>query len=169
MSSKSLQVNIQNLGEQPLYVNDFIFSDLTFSSETSTLNISAYSEKIATVHFNPLEVKEYKSTLTLRSNAGDLTINLNGECILDTGIETLENKTLTIAPNPSPGIYIVNFNDANSQDAEFKVYDLSGRCILNQSATSRQTEIDLSNFAAGIYYLNIETELDIFVEKLMKY
>ncbi len=69
-----------------------------------------------------------------------------------------QTKTLnqiSVFPNPSNGIYILNFKEFKSLK-KYSVVDMLGNIILTKSIDSEKTIIDISNFSAGIYILKTD-------------
>jgi len=93
---------------------------------------------------------------------------LLGEGVLGTSINAIPNTNLTIFPNPSTGIFTIDLDGLQTTITEMKVYDIAGRCILNQPFANLQNMIDLNNSPTGIYYLHLKTVNGIIVEKLMR-
>jgi len=58
---------------------------------------------------------------------------------------------VSIYPNPSSGV--VTFTQA--KDLKVSVYDIFGKEIFNSELLSNNEELDLSNFSAGVYLVNI--------------
>ena len=70
-----------------------------------------------------------------------------------------EINDVVIYPNPSDTIFNIKFNKPTTFD--YTVVDITGKVILNQSNVStvnNSKAIDLSNFASGLYLLNIDSE-----------
>lgn len=64
------------------------------------------------------------------------------------------NDTLAVYPNPSTGLFTVDAGkDVGVFDA--KVYDMSGKLILDKKSKQRKMDIDLTSFGKGIYILNV--------------
>jgi hypothetical protein len=93
------------------------------------------------------------------------------------GVGVQENegdyKNLMIFPNPSTGIFNLNFNLENSSDIDILVSDLNGRIIYSAKIKSisenYKTNIDLSDIAKGVYTLSIisdngKTDRKIIIE-----
>jgi MAM domain, meprin/A5/mu/Secretion system C-terminal sorting domain/SprB repeat len=77
-----------------------------------------------------------------------------------------EAPTLTVAPNPSQGI----FNLEMTTDAafeHFEVYNAAGRMILNQPISQRNTVVDLSAQPVGVYYLRAFRGEAIEIKKIV--
>ena len=68
--------------------------------------------------------------------------------------EIINFDSLTISPNPSNGYFTINstYNTAN-----LTVINASGRIILNEQHENN-TNIDLSNFQEGLYFVILESE-----------
>ncbi len=90
---------------------------------------------------------------------------------VDTSVIT-QNKsssstTVKIYPNPSDGVFYFNLNEL--VDAEsWKVYDLNGKVILSKHLDKRSGVIDLGDYQAGVYLLQIVTNEGIKSQKLIK-
>ena len=67
---------------------------------------------------------------------------------------------------PIPTTYQLNI-EANSTDlATYKMYDISGNLILENTFT-KNTKVDLNNMAKGTYLLNITTEKGRITKKII--
>lgn len=72
-----------------------------------------------------------------------------------------------IYPNPATDFIILEFQQ-NINIFSIKIVDFSGKIIYNTCNTSSNIKIDVSNFKNGVYILDIETEKQIFTEKIIK-
>jgi hypothetical protein len=86
---------------------------------------------------------------------------------------TLSNKDVQIAdrisvyPNPSDGIFNLNWED-DATVLDLNVYDLSGKLILTKSkVTGGRDQIDLTQVAQGVYFLNIDSANGSITKKLI--
>ncbi|MFT5823517.1 MAG: hypothetical protein ACI8ZM_004779 [Crocinitomix sp.] len=72
-----------------------------------------------------------------------------------------------IYPNPTQGLFTISIENNTSFDV--KVYDISGRtAIATVITTSNSIELDLTNNAAGTYFIELITEDGKIVERLIK-
>jgi len=75
-----------------------------------------------------------------------------------TGIEeNASNPSISVAPNPSNGIFNVDFKNANN----IKVFNALGVLVYDEKIeqTAEGTKaIDLSNFSNGMYFINVSNE-----------
>jgi hypothetical protein len=81
-----------------------------------------------------------------------------------TGIKTLSTDALTIFPNPTNGFVTVKSPALNAQ---VTVFDINGKKVFAQTATSFDTQLDLSHLANGVYQLNVVSEKQSFNYKVM--
>ncbi len=68
--------------------------------------------------------------------------------------ENVSNPTISVAPNPSNGIFNVDFKNANS----IKVFNALGVLVYDEKieqATEGTKAVDLSSFSDGIYFINV--------------
>jgi hypothetical protein len=63
-------------------------------------------------------------------------------------------NTIKIHPNPSSGIFNINCT-IDFDNLVLEVYNALGQKILDQKILSENTNIDLSKYSRGIYYLKI--------------
>lgn len=84
-----------------------------------------------------------------------------------TGIETVGVATnVNIYPNPGSGIFTLDLE--NYFDARVSIYDLLGSCVFKQNyGDDLQARIDLSIQPKGIYYIEIISEDDRSVKKIV--
>ena len=85
------------------------------------------------------------------------------------GISLLENETLTIYPNPGPGLILMDLPAAG--DYEVKVYALDGRTVLQQQFTSAggARSINLTGVSDGCYFIRVSgPETDITAKYIKK-
>jgi hypothetical protein len=75
---------------------------------------------------------------------------------------------LAFLPNPSSGIFQLNFDTSLDNGATYQVYDLNGKMILSNKINNVKETIDLSNFNKGIYQLKVSASNQTGVIKLIK-
>jgi hypothetical protein len=86
-----------------------------------------------------------------------------------TGIEeNVLSAKISILPNPSSGIFQLNFDTSLDNGATYQVYDLNGKMILSNKINNVKETIDLSNFNKGIYQLKVSASNQTGVIKLIK-
>lgn len=99
----------------------------------------------------------------------DGTCTDTSECILvaqaNVPIHDL-NAEILVFPNPSSGIFHVDFNSEVSI-ISMAILDAQGRIVLELE--TEQEIIDLGNFEAGTYFLRINTESGKAIELLQKF
>ncbi len=82
------------------------------------------------------------------------SVEWNNDCIV-TGIEKSSTE-FTIAPNPSTGIFKVNYD---TQIRQLEMYDSRGVAVLSNKLTQPfETTVDASGLAYGVYHLILSTE-----------
>lgn len=81
--------------------------------------------------------------------------------------EEPKENSLMIFPNPSEGIFTINVNK-DFEQADLSVIDMYGKIILNLDKIEATTSIDLSNYAAGIYFVKLIKGNTSKAEKIIK-
>ena len=90
------------------------------------------------------------------------------------GMEDLERQIdLSIAPNPTSNVTSVTMTLLDAAKIQLQVIDVLGKdaqVILTRDMTNgtHKFDIDLSAYAAGVYYLRIAVDNDMIVKKIVK-
>jgi PKD repeat protein len=117
------------------------------------------------------------------SGAFTITLTANGDCGVDVATQTVVTQlvntedalmvanNISVFPNPSNGQYTVTI-DGLTKDLILKIADVQGRTLrewqhANPTANFTRT-IDISAFANGVYFLQIQTADGVDVVKLIK-
>lgn len=79
-------------------------------------------------------------------------------------IPSFENRSISIYPNPSNGVFQLHNNFPFDNDF-YEVFDISGKKIKSGFLIDNFPSIDLSNFAGGVYFLKVN---NIPQNKLLK-
>lgn len=80
----------------------------------------------------------------------------------NTAIELTKNNNISIYPNPTTGKLNISSNEKVNR---ITVFNVLGQNILD---INQRTNVDITTFQSGIYYLNIETDKDHFKVKIVK-
>ena len=87
-------------------------------------------------------------------------------------IEEYSNKFLSIVPNPSNGIFEINFETYATQ-TEIFVTDVLGRIIYHEGLSNAKglikKQIDISQFNNGLYFVQLVSGTSIISEKIILY
>lgn len=85
--------------------------------------------------------------------------------VVCTGIEDLsEAQTLLFYPNPTNGIFYVE----NVIDKSIELTATSGEIIYSSKMIRNKAQIDLTNFAQGVYFLKVQDNNGVKIQKLIK-
>ncbi|MEM6697138.1 MAG: T9SS type A sorting domain-containing protein [Bacteroidota bacterium] len=84
--------------------------------------------------------------------------------------EKLADDSVLLAPNPVQFELILSSLDEDFQEATFQIFDASGRWLASPSISYNLgiTRIDVTNMAAGLYFLQIKTRTGQFTKKFIK-
>ena len=101
---------------------------------------------------------------------GDMTaFNTLMGCATGIADKNLSNNNFILYPNPAnDNITIENLSLNNTQDELISVYNIQGQMILQQPMHEQKTEINVSNYASGIYIVKVKTEVGVEVKKFVK-
>lgn len=73
----------------------------------------------------------------------------------------LENRSFSIFPNPANDVIIIN---SKREIGEIKIFDVAGRLIRYELIKNTNAEIDIKDFNAGIYFIEIGSKRVKFVK-----
>jgi len=94
------------------------------------------------------------------------------EVIVDdcTGIESIENATIYVSPNPGSGMFELMVNELKYENGSLEIYNSVGQLVLKDNLVLDGTfifSIDLSGQPEGIYYMYLKKSNQAFTEKIV--
>ena len=82
------------------------------------------------------------------------------------GINDYVEANVTVAPNPTTGV--VRVSSSKFQVSGVDVYDVYGKLLNTMSANDGMVEVDLGQYAAGVYFLRVSTESGMVTKRVVK-
>ena len=96
----------------------------------------------------------YHDTMTLQTVYGcDSTVILNLVVLEPTGIDDIDNVSMSVYPNPTAGK--VNIAIDGISEVSVEMYDIYGRRLERQNEVGSVATIDMSSYASGVYFVRI--------------
>lgn len=95
----------------------------------------------------------------------NLTVNIK---LISSGIENISEISTKIYPNPSNGILNLEISGSEHQEYKVKIYDVLGSMVYNTVCTygtEIKEQIDISNHPKGMYFITIEGENGILLNR----
>lgn len=77
-------------------------------------------------------------------------------------------QKIRIYPNPTKGMLRIDFPELANQQPIIRMYDQSGRMIIQKTAQTSGNEVDLSIYPPGFYLMVIQTGQDMKEWKIIK-
>ncbi len=133
----------------------------TYSWSTTSTNTN--------IIVSPVVNTTYTVTGTDINNCSNFSV-ITQSVSLCTGFVTssgVETRDIKIYPNPSKDIFNVNC-DCFDKSSSYKIYNALGQLIVEQKIFSITTQIDLSKYPKGLYYLKISSQNTHEIIKLLK-
>ena len=85
------------------------------------------------------------------------------------GIEVLDAAAngIKVSPNPASSEVNIEFPAAINGTAKIQLLDVTGRLVQFVEVTDQQTRLELTNQVNGMYFLRIESDQKVYLQKLM--
>nr|MBA3901222.1 T9SS type A sorting domain-containing protein [Bacteroidota bacterium] len=114
----------------------------------------------------------YTATLTVSNNCGTDVHTESVVVSFITGISKhADLEGITIAPNPSLGIFNVMFSNIDNKDIALEIYDAKGKLVYlsldKQISGNFVKHVDLSVYSTGLYLLKVNSENEVRNFKLL--
>lgn len=87
---------------------------------------------------------------------------------VEPGTPSASGQTLTVMPNPTSDIARFEFDLKSGSSARVQMFDISGRCVLDQTATSSIHTINMQDYATGMYLIRLTQGTDVKMGKVIK-
>ncbi len=81
-------------------------------------------------------------------------------------INEISQGKIYIYPNPATDI--INVNSEENRINKISINNISGQKVYEKQVKGFDSSVNISNLSKGVYFVNIETEKGIFVEKFIK-
>ncbi|MGJ8684554.1 MAG: T9SS type A sorting domain-containing protein [Nonlabens sp.] len=114
---------------------------------------------------------------TVIPNTAEIYFDFNPPIITNTftstfrtplSIDTVDEVTFNLVPNPTSGIVQVNLQHGILENAELVLYDVRGRITLSRKLTNNNPQLDLTDLPAGIYIAELRNGDAVYTTKVMK-
>lgn len=159
-----VEINL-NSGHATIHVEDISYDNLsssTFDATTNTYYLTANNG--ALMYIADLSAQSYTTQFSTSTDPKDPTTIFEIEffgCPENNGARLMSEethslpKTIVVSPNPSAtGLFTVELQDANTETlGQLEVMDQFGSVVYKADVSDQRTQIDLSEFARGIYYV----------------
>jgi hypothetical protein len=88
-----------------------------------------------------------------------------------TGVNTLSNNVaLDVYPNPNNGVFTINVNTTDVKELNITVMNVQGQVVYSKNnfdnLTNVNEQIDLSNNAKGVYFINVTSDKGVKTHKV---
>ncbi len=79
----------------------------------------------------------------------------------------LSSLDFNIYPNPSNRILIIDLQPSAGQNSQIKIFNAIGKQIFQSTTLGDQLTVDISKFQNGIYFVQLSSENNISIQKLI--
>lgn len=110
-------------------------------------------------------------SVTVTDSMGCVYIDSFNLVTTGTGIHLPDGQIIEIFPNPTEGQLNISFDLIKSQDADFMLYDMTGKLIIiykEIQVGSNTLAFDLSSLSSGFYIIKIGLEEQTVSRKILK-
>lgn len=106
--------------------------------------------------------KDYAGTPTAND---DKIIELRNENPLH--VDALNNSTFKVFPNPSDGIFTLEFDTISASDYAIEFISIDGSSVLKQQISQKSTQVNASILNPGLYFLKIQSPNSSIFKKII--
>ena len=109
----------------------------------------------------------YIITLTASNLCGEVTFI---DSVLFTNTYQIGiDENIFVYPNPNKGIFKIDWSETNQVISSIKIYNTIGQTIKTFKTDSEgQIKIDLHKEAAGVYYVELQSEKGLILKRVIK-
>jgi photosystem II stability/assembly factor-like uncharacterized protein len=116
----------------------------------------------ATLLANPSQQKRYASLEVISEGITRYCTVVQKEKV--NGIEDLLSPVVSIYPNPTSGSIII---ESDTRYDKLTVYSAPGQVLSEQLIVSPKTQLDLSRYGRGVYYIRLSGEKGLYIKEVV--
>lgn len=140
------------------------------------LDITYYSnnDQVATIVNNQVHIVGVGTTIITASQLGNDTVHVattvdqSLTVTQATGIKETELAKFNMYPNPAIDLITINIeNISYSDNIEISIIDLNGRIVYHKNIENSNCKINVSDYSAGLYFVELKTSGNIHKRKLI--
>jgi hypothetical protein len=141
----------------------------TYDDVASSIAVDGSGNSYIVGYFYSPSLLFGSTTLTNADNVANNTSDgFLAKLSANTGINELsEISNISVFPNPANDIITIE-NTAFTKDETISIYDIQGQLLLQQTMLQAKTNIDISAFSKGIYFVKVKTANGMDVKKIVK-
>jgi hypothetical protein len=135
---------------------------------TSQQNPTIYARHNVWDHSDSADIMQYD--IRDGSDSTDL-VAIDFQPIGYAGIDDLgTSDQISMLPNPTTGRIHITFSQNQIQIASFAITDLYGKKLMfvKPETVKKDMNLDISQLPAGMYFINIESERNVVIKKIIK-
>ena len=124
------------------------------SSGTVTFTANMVGESVTVIAFGPCT----SDTATFTFDVNQISVD-----------EDFMNGTLSIYPNPTRGLFNVEFATMASEEVEISIVNMVGQVISRDLVTVNgvyQNQFDLSEAPSGVYFISFKMDEGVLTERI---
>lgn len=109
------------------------------------------------------------SELPCESNLKEIKATIDTTCTLvGVGEQSINSTLFSISPNPTRGDIDIKFTADFSESSNVKLFDSSGKLMLENIYQSTRASLNIDYLPQGIYFINITTGNNSLTKKIVK-
>jgi rhodanese-related sulfurtransferase len=164
----TINITITNRANEILTFSSATFYDIheIESNFNESIQLAGAEDYTFSVYHTPSYFELDTTRITLKSNGGELELNI---VLKDGTIQNIESEfqnELVLYPNPAKDNLFVKSNFSENFD-EVSIISLNGRTVLQENYFSTSSALNISHLQTGIYIVQIKTTDETILKKII--
>ena len=162
---QSIEVNLSGVASDPDDDDDAIVYSLLSNSNEAALSASLTGK---TLTLDRLSNEDAEAQLLLRANSDGQFVDFGIHVMMNHYVGIGEDQVVyRVYPNPTQGQLHIAVN--NDSAFEYRLFNLLGQLVFSGGAEGGTTSIDVSTCQEGIYFIAVQQEGNVSIEKIVIY
>ena len=162
--SSQVSITVNPAPETPIITNEGDYLHSTASSGNQWYNSDGIIEGATSQDYYPLETGNYYVVVTNEFGCESSASNVIN--FIYTGLDKNIADSFNVFPNPSNGVFTIDFKNSNGQN-EILIFNMLNEIVYRGKSEDKALSVDIRGAGSGVYFVKIKNSVSEVISKII--